>query len=107
MPIVTLLKADVTACRRCHERGCGHCNGKGYFVHDESYQITLPDPPAPVRDRSKTFAQYWQRRADLQCTVCGSPDLASETLCAACLEKTNARSVESNRRTRDTPRDIG
>lgn len=107
MITVRLLKADVRPCRACQERGCQRCKGKGYFIYDDSYDITLPDPPPPIHTRAHSTALYWQRRADGQCTYCGSPDLASNTLCAQCLSESNERSRESNRRTREAPGEIG
>ncbi len=82
MRIVRILKASVKECRDCHGKGCFCCRNKGYFVDDQSYDITLParaDDPPPN-------STYYRRKAAVVCVMCESPELVTEIYCAKCQE---------------------
>lgn len=91
-------------CSDCRGRGrlrgnrgiCPTCNGRRVVIVQggEVVRIQRDQPP-------KAQTQYLQRLADSQCTVCGSPSLESDTMCATCLAETNERARDAHRRDRD------
>ena len=59
---------------------------KDEFAAERGYRIVEPDRTADARRRLRSA-----RRAETVCTACGSPRLATGTLCTRCRVLNNAR----------------
>lgn len=118
-----LLKASLTTCPRCQgaRHGCGWCSGKGYHVHDRSYEDTTDQrarheriaqavEPLPASNQAEEIVAEVTRPIRVQlrkkrledgvCVDCGNRDLASRHRCQPCAEKYNETSAASMRKSR-------
>lgn len=88
-----LLKASLVTCGACRGRGCSRCSGRGYFVHDRSYEVA-----DQARQRTGLTVEaetprrtLRERQADCVCIVCESPDLATRQHCAVHAQEASDR----------------
>lgn len=90
---------QVYDCRTCRGRGrlhrnlCPDCNGRRVVVIQNGGLVHLTSTPKALRgtqgDTRSGPTTYEQRKADVLCTTCGSPNLASENQCQTCLDAHN------------------
>lgn len=85
---------DCSTCRArgiSHRRRCPDCNGRRVLVVQNGAVVHLTSEPRPLSrgtqgDTRHGATTYEQRKANVTCTTCGSPNLASENQCQACLD---------------------